>query len=99
MLTTLFLCLLFFLLGAKSDDDESDGSDDDGSGSRFNFGPCFLLRVELFFDQVILNRVSIFLIFSRSSIFSRSNTSLVSNSESLINLQYANFSLIVSLLP
>ena len=50
--------------------------------------------VESFF-----NWVSIFLIFSRSSIFSQSNTFLVSNSESLINLRYANFSLIVSILP
>ena len=39
--------MLFFLLGAESDDDESDESDDDGSGSRFSFGQCFLLRVEL----------------------------------------------------
>ena len=50
-----FFFLLFFLLGAESDDDESDESDDDGSGSRFAFGSCFLLRVELFSDQVILN--------------------------------------------
>ena len=62
--------MLFFLLGADYDDDESDESDDDGSGSRFTFGPCFLLRVELFSDQVILNRVSISLIFSHSSMFS-----------------------------
>ena len=70
MLTTLFFFLFFFLLGAESDDDESDESDDDGSGSRFTFGPCFLLRVELFYDRVILNRVSIFLIFLHSSMFS-----------------------------
>ena len=77
MLTPIFLLLLFFLLGAESDDAESDESDDDGSGSRFNFGPCFLLGVEIFSDRVIclsssrviLNRVSIFLIFLRSSIF------------------------------
>ena len=49
--------------------------------------------------RVILNRVSIYLIFSRSSIFSRSNTLLVLNSESLINLRYANFSLIVLISP
>ena len=47
---------------------------------------------------VILNRLSISLIFSHS-IFSRSNTLLVSKSESLINLRYANFSLIVSISP
>ena len=52
MLTTLFLLLLFFLLGAESDDDEFDESDDERSGSMFTFGPCFLLRVELFSDQV-----------------------------------------------
>ena len=50
-----FFFLLFFLLGAESDDDESDESDDDGSGSRFTFGPCFLLGVELFSDRIILN--------------------------------------------
>ena len=125
--------MLFFLFGAESDDDESDVSDDDGSVSRFTFGPCFSLYVELFSDRVIcllssrviLNRVSIFLIFSRSSMFSiclsssqvilnrvstfliffallyisRSNTFLVSNSESLINLRYANFSFFFSLSP
>ena len=91
--------MLFFLLGAESDDDESDESDDYGSGSRFTFGPCFLLRVELFSDRVILHRVSIFLIFLHSSIFSRSNNFLVSNSESLINLRYTNYSLFVSLSP
>ena len=99
--------LLFFLLGADSDDDESDKSNYYGSGSRFTFGPFFSLRVELFSDQVIcffssrviINRVSILLIFSRSLIFYCSDTVLVSNSESLINLRYANFSLIVSLLP
>ena len=101
------LCFfLFFLLGAESDDDESDESDDDGSGSRFTLGLCLLLRFELFTDRVILssssqvisNQVSIFLIFPRL-IFSRSNAFLVSNSESLINFQYANFSLVVSLSP
>ena len=53
MLTTIFFFLIFFLLGAESDDDETEESDDDGSGSRFTFGLLFLLRVELFSDQVI----------------------------------------------
>ena len=108
MLTTLFLIFSFlFLLGTKSDDNESDESDDDGSGSSFTFGPCFLLRVELFTDRLIclpsslliFNQVSIFLGLARSSIFYRSNIFVVSNSESLINLRYANFSLFVSLSP
>ena len=60
-----------FFFGAESDDDESDKSDDDGSGSEFTFGPCFLqFDVELCSDQVIFSRVSISLIFLRSSIFS-----------------------------
>ena len=50
MLTKFFFFLLFSILGAESDDDESDESYDDGSGSRFTFGLCFLLRVELFSD-------------------------------------------------
>ena len=96
-----FFFLLFFFFGAESDDDnESNESDGDGSGSEFTFGPCFLqFDVELCSDQLIFNRVSISLLFSRSSIFSRSNTLLVSKSNSLINLRYANFSLIVSISP
>ena len=117
-----FLFLLFFLLGAESDDDnESDESDDDGSCSEYTFGTCFLqFDVELCSDRVIYSRVSISLIFLRSSIFSilcssirvilnrvsvslifsrlifsRSNTLLVSKSESLIYLRYANFSLML----
>ena len=65
-----FFFLLFFLLGSDSNDDESDESDDYGSGSRFTFGLCFSLLDELFSDRVILNRVSIFLIFLHSSMFS-----------------------------
>ena len=71
MLTALFLLFTFISLGAESDDDESDESDDDGSGSMLTFGPCFLqFYVELFSDRVIISRVSIFLIFSCSLIFS-----------------------------
>ena len=94
MLMTIFFFLLYFLLGAESeDDDKSDKSDDDGSGSEFTFGVCFLqFDVEICSDRVISSRVSISLIFSRS-IFSRSNTFLVSNSKSLIYLRYANYSL------
>ena len=58
-----------------------------------------MFSIRLLSSRVILNRVSVFLIFLRSSIFSCSNTSLFSNSESLLNLQYANFSLIFSLSP
>ena len=50
---TLFLLLVFFFFGAESDDEESDESYDDGSGSKFTFGPCSLLRVELFYDRFI----------------------------------------------
>ena len=105
MLTTFFFFLFLFFFGAESDDDESEESDDDGSGSRLTSGLLFLLHFELSTDQVILllssrvvsGRVPIFSIFLFD--VSRSNTSLVSNSESLINLRYANFSLIVLILP
>ena len=48
-----FFFLLFFFFGSESDDDESDESDDDVSGSRFTLGSFFLLRFELFTDQVV----------------------------------------------
>ena len=87
----------FFFLALLSDDDDSDESDEDGSGSRFTSGSCFFPRFELSTDHVILflsGRVPIFWFD-----VSRSNTSLVSNSESLIYLRNANFSLIVSISP
>ena len=62
----------------------------------------FLVKSQYIFCSsiwVILSRVWISLVFSRYSIFSRSNTLLVLNSESLINLRYANVSLIVSISP
>ena len=74
-------------------------------GSRFTSGSCFLLRFEisvdrviwLFSSRVVSNRIPKFLLFRFD--VSCSNTSLVSNYESLIYLWYANFSLIVSTYP
>ena len=65
-----FLFLLFFLLGAESDDDISDKSDDDGSGSRFNLCLCFSLRFELI-ESFDLRLVELFLIESQYSKYFR----------------------------
>ena len=100
-----FFFVHFLFLALESDDDKSDKSDDEGSGSRFTSGSCFLLSFELSTDRVI-SFSSSRIVSSRVRIFSiiqfdvsRSNNSLVSNSESLIYLRYANFLLIVSISP
>ena len=83
----------FFFLALDSDDDDSDESDDDGSVSRLLPSLYVLLCFELSVDRVILllssqvlsSRVTIFSIYLFD--VSRSKTSLVSNSESLIYLR------------
>ena len=80
----------FFFLALESDDDDSEELDDDGSGSGFTSGSLFLLCFELSIDRVIWlsssrvlsSQVPICSIFLFD--VSRSKTSLVSNSKSLI---------------
>ena len=95
-----FFFVCFFFLALESDDDDSDESDDDSSGSRFTSGSWFLPRFEISIDRVIWllssrvwsSRVPILSILL--SDVSRSKTFLVSDSESLICLRWAIFSLI-----
>ena len=97
-----FFFMLFFFFALESNDDDSDESDDDGSGSGVLFSLYVLLCVELsvdwviwlFFSRVLSSRITILPIFSFD--VSRSRTSLLSISESLLCLRYAIFSLIVS---